>query len=64
MELQLIREALRLEQPLGTGRATAMVTGEVTLPGGLREETRDELKKTSLTNTDSFILSIGILISG
>ncbi len=40
MELQLIREALRLEQPLGTGRATAMVTGEVTLPGGLREETR------------------------
>lgn len=40
MDMQLIREDLRLEQPLGTGHASAVVTGDVTLPGGLREETR------------------------
>lgn len=40
MEVQLIREELRLEQPMGMGRSDAVVTGEVTLPGGLREETR------------------------
>lgn len=40
MAMQVIRESIRLEQPLGTGRALAVVTGEVTLPGGLREETR------------------------
>lgn len=39
MDLQLIREKIRLEQPLGVGHAQALVTGEVTLPGGLREET-------------------------
>lgn len=39
MDVQLIRENIRLEQPLGTGSAQALVTGEVTLPGGLREET-------------------------
>lgn len=40
MEVHLIREELRLEQPIGRGRSDAVVTGEVTLPGGLREETR------------------------
>ncbi|MBQ2952129.1 MAG: DUF3794 domain-containing protein [Clostridia bacterium] len=40
MEMQLTREEIRLEQPLGTGRADAVVTGEVTLPGSLRDETR------------------------
>lgn len=40
MEMQLIRQEMRLEQPLRTARASAVVTGEVTLPGGLREETR------------------------
>lgn len=39
MEMRLVKEALRIEQPVGTTRATATVTGEVTLPGGLREET-------------------------
>ena len=39
MDLQLIREKLRLERPQGVGHAQALVTGEVTLPGGLREET-------------------------
>lgn len=40
MEVQLSRADLRLEQPLGFWESTAVVTGEVTLPGGLREETR------------------------
>lgn len=40
MDMQVIRENIRLEQPLGMGHAVAVVTGEVTLPGGLREETR------------------------
>lgn len=40
MEMQLIRESIEMEQPLGTGRSRAVVEGEVTLPGGLREETR------------------------
>lgn len=40
MEMQLVRESLRLEQPLGHGHAAAIVDGEVTLPGGLREEAR------------------------
>lgn len=40
MDMQVIRENIRMEQPLGTGHAVAVVTGEVTLPGGLREETR------------------------
>lgn len=40
MDMQLIRESIELEQPLGTGRSHAQVEGEVTLPGGLREETR------------------------
>lgn len=40
MEVQLIREGIRLEQPLGVARAEAVVDGDVTLPGGLREEAR------------------------
>lgn len=40
MEMKLIRESIQLEQPLGRGSALAVVEGEATLPGGLREETR------------------------
>lgn len=40
MEMKLIRESIQLEQPLGRGRAVAAVSGEATLPGGLREEAR------------------------
>lgn len=40
MDVQLIREGIRLEQPIGSGRAAAIVDGDVTLPGGLREEAR------------------------
>lgn len=40
MDMQLTRSEIRLEQPLGKGNAEALVTGEVTLPGSLREETR------------------------
>ena len=40
MDMKLIRESIQLEQPLGTGSALAVVEGEATLPGGLREEVR------------------------
>ena len=40
LEMQLIRENVDMEQPLGIARTRATVEGEVTLPGGLREETR------------------------
>ena len=49
MELQLIRERIRMEQPLGVGQAEALVTGEVTLPGGLREETHVLVAQASAT---------------
>ncbi len=39
MDMQLIRESIHLEQPAGRGVSQAVVEGEVTLPGGLREET-------------------------
>lgn len=39
MDMQLIRESIEMEQPVGTGRSQATVEGDVTLPGGLREET-------------------------
>jgi len=40
MEMQLIRENIQMERPLGIGVSQAMVEGDVTLPGGLREESR------------------------
>jgi len=39
MDMQLIRESIEMEQPAGRGVSQAVVEGEVTLPGGLREET-------------------------
>ena len=40
MEMRLVKEALALEQPMGAGSSQAVVEGEITLPGGLREEAR------------------------
>lgn len=40
MEMQLMTESIQLEQPLGMCQSQAVVEGEITLPGGLREETR------------------------
>lgn len=39
METQLLKENVMLEQPTGRGSSSAVVEGEITLPGGLREET-------------------------
>ena len=38
MELRLMKESIQMEQPAGTGQSQAVVEGEMTLPGGLREE--------------------------
>lgn len=38
MELRLMRESISMEQPAGAGQSQAVVEGEITLPGGLREE--------------------------
>lgn len=38
--MRLVKEQIQLEQPLGHGSSQAVVEGEITLPGGLREEAR------------------------
>lgn len=40
MDMRLVKESIQLEQPMGQGRSQAVVEGEITLPGGLREEAR------------------------
>lgn len=40
MELRLMKESIQMEQPAGTAQSQAVVEGEITLPGGLREEAR------------------------
>lgn len=40
MDMRLIKENIQLEQPVGQGRGQTVVEGEITLPGGLREEAR------------------------
>lgn len=40
MDMRLIKENIQLEQPMGQGQSQAVVEGEITLPGGLREEAR------------------------
>lgn len=39
-DMRLIKESIALEQPCGSAGARTVVEGEITLPGGLREETR------------------------
>ncbi len=38
MELRLMKENIQMEQPAGSAQSQAVVEGEITLPGGLREE--------------------------
>lgn len=38
MDLRLMKESIQMEQPAGAGQSQAVVEGEITLPGGLREE--------------------------
>ena len=38
MELRLMKENIQMEQPVGAAQSQAVVEGEITLPGGLREE--------------------------
>lgn len=40
MDMRLVKENIQLEQPVGSGQSQAVVEGEITLPGGLREEAR------------------------
>lgn len=40
MNMRLVKENIQLEQPTGRGQSQAVVEGEITLPGGLREEAR------------------------
>ncbi|MBE5803086.1 MAG: DUF3794 domain-containing protein [Clostridiales bacterium] len=40
MDMRLVKENIQLEQPMGRGQSQAVVEGEITLPGGLREEAR------------------------
>lgn len=40
MDMHAMKENIQLEQPTGRARGQAVVAGEITLPGGLREEAR------------------------
>lgn len=40
MDMRLVKENIHLEQPVGRGQSQTVVEGEITLPGGLREEAR------------------------
>lgn len=40
VEMRLVKEQIRLEQPLARGWSEALVEGEIVLEGGLREEAR------------------------
>lgn len=40
MDMRLVKESIQLEQPTARGQSQAVVEGEITLPGGLREEAR------------------------
>lgn len=40
MDMRTMKENIQLEQPTGRARGQAVVAGEITLPGGLREEAR------------------------
>lgn len=40
MEMQILRDNVNMEQLIGSNQTQAVVEGEITLPGGLREEAR------------------------
>ncbi len=40
MEMRILRDNVNMEQLVGSNQAQAVVEGEITLPGGLREEAR------------------------
>lgn len=40
MEMRLMKENIQMEQPVGRAEAHTLVEGDITLPGGLREEAR------------------------
>ena len=40
MDMRLVKENIHLEQPTAHNQSQAVVEGEITLPGGLREEAR------------------------
>ena len=40
MEMKCLRENLQMERLVGNAQGQAAVEGEITLPGGLREEAR------------------------
>ena len=40
MEMRILRENIYMERLIGENQGQAVVEGEITLPGGLREEAR------------------------
>lgn len=40
MDMRCLKESIPMERRVGSGRSQAVVEGEITLPGGLREEAR------------------------
>ncbi len=64
MELRILRENVELERLVGSGRGQASVEGEVTLPGGLREEAHVLQTGAMMVITGAEALSDRVAVEG
>jgi len=64
MELRILRENVELERLVGSGKGQASVEGEITLPGGLREEAHVLQTGAMMVITGAETLSDRVAIEG
>ncbi len=64
MELRILRENVELERLVGSGKGQASVEGEITLPGGLREEAHVLQTGAMMVITGAEALSDRVAIEG
>ncbi len=64
MELRILRENVELERLVGSGNGQASVEGEITLPGGLREEAKVLQTGAMMVITGAEALSDRVAIEG
>ncbi len=64
MELRILRENVELERLVGSGKGQASVEGEITLPGGLREEAHVLQTGAMMVITGTEALSDRVAIEG
>jgi len=64
MDLRILRENVELERLVGNGKGQASVEGEVTLPGGLREEAHVLQTGAMMVITGAEALSDRVAVEG